>query len=133
MPRLIRTILVSLLLAIGLAAPLLSQLNVPAAHAQDYGLNQTYRAATNTNPPADTSIAKAMGSALNWMFGILGFIFLMLIVWAGIGWMTAGGNEEKVKKSKVMIEAAIGGLVVVFISFALADAIATVLAGVTGT
>jgi len=123
------------MLAVGLVTPVLFQLGVPTVYAQDYGLSQTYRVATNSEPPADadTSIAKVIGSMLNWMFGILGFIFLMLMIWAGIGWMTAGGNEEKVKKSKVMIDAAIGGLVVVFISFALADAIAGALIAATGT
>lgn len=99
-----------------------------------YGLNCTYNQATG-QPAPDTkpSIAEALGSVLNWLFGILGFIFLMLIVWGGIAWMTAGGNEERVNKAKIMINAAIAGLVVVFISFALAEAIIGALGVATGT
>lgn len=133
MLRPVRKAIICGLLAVGLAAPFFSYLGTPFAHAQDYGLNQTYKVATNADPPAETSIAKTLGSILNWLFGILGFIFLMTIVWGGIAWMTAGGNEEKVNKAKVMINAAIAGLVVVFISFALADAIAGALIGATGT
>lgn len=107
----------------------------PTCNANDpYGLNCTYNQATGQSAPETTpSIADAFGSVLNWLFTILGFIFLMLIIWGGISWMTAGGNEERVNKAKIMINAAIAGLVVVFISFALAEAIIGALGVATGT
>lgn len=114
--------------AAGLLLPLL------AAAQDDYGAGETCRAASGGTPcNANVKLEDLLGGILGWLLGLLGFVFLMLIIWGGIGWMTAGGNEEKVTKSKHMITAAIGGLVVTFISFALADAIVGAIATATGT
>ncbi|MDD5110726.1 MAG: hypothetical protein PHI63_05975 [Patescibacteria group bacterium] len=106
-----------------------------AARAQtgdNYGADPTCQAATGA-PCVNVEPSKFIGSIINWGFGLLGFVFLMLIIWGGVSWMTAGGNEEKVSKAKHQINAAIAGLVVVFISYALADAIVLMLSGATGT
>ena len=133
--------LVSLtLLAAGLALlPALTQAADPSVTPSDdpsYGLNRTYQKAFGA-PPTDSEdeplLAKTLGLILNWFMGLLGFIFLMIIIYGGIGWMTAGGSEERVEKAKHQINAAIAGLIVVFISYALAEAIVVALGGASGT
>ncbi len=47
---------------------------------------------------------------------VLAFIFLLI---GGIRWITAGGDEKGVEKARGMITAALIGLVVVLIAFAL--------------
>ena len=47
----------------------------------------------------------------------IGTIFLIMIVYSGIQWMTAGGNEEKVEKSKKRIVNATIGLIVVLSAY----------------
>ncbi|HNZ86735.1 MAG TPA: hypothetical protein PLD95_03920 [bacterium] len=49
--------------------------------------------------------------------GFLGFIFLILIIIAGFKWMTSGGNDEIIKKSKAMIKSAIIGILIVLLSY----------------
>lgn len=45
--------------------------------------------------------------------GLLGTIFIVLIIYAGFTWMTAGGNEEKIKKAKdIIVSSAIGLLLI---------------------
>ncbi|TSC76494.1 MAG: hypothetical protein G01um101431_627 [Parcubacteria group bacterium Gr01-1014_31] len=123
-------IVLTLLLGVALATPISAAL----AQGDDYGLNETYTAATGEQPPANPDpLPQTLGLIINWTLGLLGFVFLMLMIWAGIGWMTAGGNEEKVTKAKTMINAAIAGMVVVFISYALADAIVAALSAASNT
>jgi len=53
------------------------------------------------------------------LLGVLGVIFMVLIVWAGLQWMTAGGNEERIKKAKSLITNAVIGLIIVMAAYAL--------------
>ncbi len=57
---------------------------------------------------------------------LLGILFLILIIVSGIQWMTAGGNEDTVKKSKARIKNAIYGLVIVVFSYLLVTFIESV-------
>lgn len=66
-----------------------------------------------------TDIASMMGKAVNYIFGVVGVIFLTIILVGGYIWMTAGGNEEKVKKAKDFILNGINGMIVIFIAYAL--------------
>ena len=50
---------------------------------------------------------------------MLGTIFLLIIIYSGIRWMTAGGNEHSIEKAKNTINQAIIGLIVVVGAYAL--------------
>lgn len=58
------------------------------------------------------SSAGIIGLVLGAFLGFLGLTFIILIVIAGYSWMTAQGNEEKIKKSAATIKGALIGLVV---------------------
>jgi len=49
--------------------------------------------------------------------GFLGLIFIILIIIAGFRWMTSGGNDEIINKSKAMIKSSIIGLAIILFSF----------------
>jgi len=51
----------------------------------------------------------------------LGTIAVVLIIVAGFQWMTAAGNEEKIGKAKKLMSAAVIGLVIVLMAFALSS------------
>jgi hypothetical protein len=42
-----------------------------------------------------------------------------MVVWGGFTWLTSGGSEEKVESAKKIISAAIIGLIVVLLSWAI--------------
>lgn len=50
------------------------------------------------------------------IIGILGLIFLVLIIWDGIKWMMAGGDEEKVTKAKTGIRNRTIGLSIILLA-----------------
>ncbi len=69
----------------------------------------------STPQPLEQRVASIIAIALSF----LGVIFLILMIWAGFGWMTAAGDEEKITKSKETIRSAIIGLIIVIAAYAL--------------
>src|SRR3989344_5599784 len=69
---------------------------------------------------------------INVILGFLSIVAVLIILWGGFKWMTAGGNEEKVEEAKKMIIAGIVGLAVIFTSFAIATFVINQLISATG-
>jgi hypothetical protein len=57
--------------------------------------------------------------AIKAFLGLLGIIFVYLMVLAGYNWMTAAGDEQKVEKAKDQIKRAIIGLIIVVSAYAI--------------
>ncbi len=68
---------------------------------------------------AQTNLSVTVALILNWIFSFLGIIFVVLFVYAGFLWMTAGGNETQIEKSKKIMTAAVIGLVLILMSYAI--------------
>lgn len=49
----------------------------------------------------------------------LGIIFIVLTMYAGFLWMTAGGNEEKVTKAKTLLFQAVIGLAIILAAYSI--------------
>lgn len=56
---------------------------------------------------------------VQFVLGFLGLIAVIMILYGGFMWMTAGGNEEKVASAKKIISAAVIGLIVVLLAWAI--------------
>lgn len=66
---------------------------------------------------------------LMWVFGIIGLVCVIMIVYAGVRIATSGDKEEERKKYIKMLTWALIGLVIVLIAFALVNIIGS---GITG-
>jgi hypothetical protein len=66
-----------------------------------------------------TSVAKIVGTIVNVVLSLLGMIFIVLIIYAGILWMTAQGDEAKVEKAQKIMRDAIIGLVITISAYAI--------------
>jgi len=73
-----------------------------------------------------------LGKTINYGFGILGTIFLGIVLLGGFRWMTAGGNEEKVGKGKHMVIGGINGMIGIFLAYALVYVFLAALTAATG-
>lgn len=51
--------------------------------------------------------------------GFLGIVLLILIMYAGFLWMTAGGEEEKISQSKIILKNSLIGLLIILSSYAI--------------
>lgn len=75
-------------------------------------------AGINTGQDENT-LLNMIGNIINVILGFLGVILLIYILYAGFLWMTAGGDETKVKTSLAMIKNAIIGLIIVVAAYAI--------------
>lgn len=66
-----------------------------------------------------SDFAGSISTVITGVLSLAGTIFLVLTVYAGILWMTAQGNEDKVSKAKDMITQAIIGLAITLGAYAI--------------
>lgn len=66
-----------------------------------------------------------LGKIINIIMGMVGSLALIMFIFGGISWMTAGGNEQKVKQSIGIIVWSALGLAVIFLSYALVKLLIT--------
>jgi len=89
--------------------------------ASDGGLNEVGKAyGQSGTPTADYDIRLMVARIIRIVLELLGIIFLVLIIYAGFKWMTAGGDEEKVTSAKKLLTNSVIGLIIIFAAFAIA-------------
>lgn len=79
----------------------------------------------------DTDLKRTVINIIQWVLGILAILAVALVIYGGFLWMTSAGNEERVDKGKKVISAALIGLVVVILAWAIVIFIAGTTANVT--
>ena len=65
------------------------------------------------------------------VLGLMTLIAVVLIIYGGFVWLTAAGNEENVEKAKKIISAAVIGLIVILLAWAIVIFVAKTTANVT--
>ncbi len=63
-----------------------------------------------------TNIPTAIGNIIGAVLSFVGVLFFILTIYAGILWMTAGGNDERFKKAFGILTSATIGLVIIMAS-----------------
>lgn len=67
------------------------------------------------------SVGGLIANILNWLIGAAGVVCVVMIIVAGYSYMTAGGDESKVKDASKTLTNAIIGLVICFIAVILVN------------
>lgn len=80
------------------------------------GLNQVGQAFTAGQP---RDIRLIIADIINIFLGFLGILAVVLILYAGFKWMTAGGNEENAAAAKKIMTAAVIGLLIILSALAI--------------
>ncbi|USN53419.1 MAG: hypothetical protein H6760_04670 [Candidatus Nomurabacteria bacterium] len=68
---------------------------------------------------------------IQWVLGILSLVAVVMIIFGGFTWMTAGGAEDKVDQAKRIITAAVIGLIIILLAWAIVIFVANTTANVT--
>ncbi len=66
-----------------------------------------------------TKVGDIVAAIIKAALSLLGIIFIILIIIAGYNWMTAGGDEEKIRKAKDTLKRAIIGLLIIVTAYAI--------------
>lgn len=92
-----------------------SQTGLPTT-AQTAGLNITR-----------VDVPQYVGGIISAILAIIGVVFLILIVYGGLLWMLAEGDETKVGKARGFIFHSIVGLILVFSAYAITNFVVNIL------
>ncbi|MEK7183648.1 MAG: hypothetical protein AAB776_03385 [Patescibacteria group bacterium] len=74
---------------------------------------------TGAGYDTDQELPVVVGQIIKAAIGILGVLFLVLTIYAGFTWMTAGGDEKKVTMAKSTLARAVIGLVIVLAAYSI--------------
>jgi uncharacterized membrane protein YwzB len=69
-----------------------------------------------SDTPADIRVIVA--NIIKAFLGLLGIIFVVLLIAAGYKWMTAAGNEENIKEAAGQIKMAVIGIAIIITAYA---------------
>ncbi len=83
--------------------------------AQDYGVGDFSKASGYSTDTRD--IYAIIDTVISAILGFIAILLFLLMLYAGVMWMTARGNDEKVQKAKDIIESAGIGLAIVLASY----------------
>lgn len=104
---------------------------IPFVHAQantpNLGLQPV---GANIGLPS-TDIRVVVANIIRTALGLLGIVALVLILYGGFVWMTAGGDEEKISTAKKILFNSAIGLAIILSSYAIASFVISRLVGAT--
>ena len=89
-------------------------------------LDKTGKATYSSPDSAD--FFETLGIVFNIVLSVLGIVLLVIIIYAGFLWMTAGGKPDQVTKAKTMLANSIIGLVLIVASYAISQFVLDALA-----
>lgn len=112
-----------LMVASAIAAPA-----IVSAQTDVFGLQYGEATGLGNQDPRETA-ANIIKAAL----GVLGIVSVVIVLWGGVLWMTAGGSDEKVGSAKKILFSGIIGLVIILSAFALTNFVINQLITATGT
>ncbi len=88
-------------------------------------MSEMEKVASDTGQDSVGSLTSIITKIIKAILGASGFILLLLFIYSGFTWMTAGGNEEKVKKAKNTLKNAVIGLLIVVLAWVVIDFVIT--------
>lgn len=66
-----------------------------------------------------TNVFRSIALLIRYAGSFVGLVFVIIILYAGFQWMTAGGNEEKVSKAKKLLTNGVIGVGIVLLSLSI--------------
>lgn len=103
---------------------------VSAQLAQSNVNVQQTAAAAGVSGGAD--LIQILGRIIGIALGFIGIVFLVILLYSGYEWMTAGGDVAKVESAKKRIRNAVIGLILIASAWAITSYILNALTGATG-
>lgn len=75
-------------------------------------------------------LPKTIGSIISVLLGLLGVVFVVLVIYAGFTWMTANGDDTKIKKARSIIIQSTIAIIIIFMAYAITSFVITQLGNV---
>ncbi|MEK7680571.1 MAG: hypothetical protein AAB348_00780 [Patescibacteria group bacterium] len=109
------------ILALALSLIFFGLIIVGPTLANDFGLKATGDSigGYDTSTDGEAVLLKTIQKIISAVLSMLGIIFLLIMLYAGLRWLTSRGKEELIERAKNAVEAAVIGLIVVVLSYAI--------------
>lgn len=119
--KIIKTFLLLLVVSLSFGFSSLALAESDTIKGLDAAANKipAFSAQTGDNTNAKEEILKRVGGLVGLALSFVGIIFLVLIIYAGLQWMTAQGNSGQVDKAKELMINAVIGLVIVTAAYSI--------------
>lgn len=105
--------------------------------ADNFGLQDaagdTQLIGSQSSVDAKTALPELIGKVIAIVLSFVGVIFFILILYAGLLWMIAFGNSERVDSAKSIVEHAAVGLVIVLAAYAISTFVFSRLANISSS
>lgn len=86
------------------------------------GLRDAVDTAFASDPP-EANALDIVTTIVSAVLGLLGVAFFILMIYAGVLWMTAAGNPDSVKKAKQILSNSVIGIVIVLSAYAISKTV----------
>ncbi|MEK7452346.1 MAG: hypothetical protein AAB664_03325 [Patescibacteria group bacterium] len=101
-------------------------LAAPDAPAKDAGpaalvIGGLDAAAVGTGYNKSLGLSTVIGRGISFLLGAVGMVFVIIVIYGGIMYMTSAGVEDKVKTAKKMITQAIIGIIIIISAYAISS------------
>ena len=112
---------------------LMKKLSVSSLLVSSFALSASTASAISTwghtNPPGGvpTDIEQAIMNITNYVLGFIAIIATLVIIWGGVQYLTAAGNEDAVANAKKTISYGIIGMVIAGLAYAMVIVVSTVI------
>ena len=83
--------------------------------------NFNVNALNNISTYSTRNIYSTVSGIINIVLGFLGTIGVLLFLFGGFKWMTSQGDSKQIDDAKMMMGAAVVGVAIVFVSYAVAN------------
>lgn len=80
---------------------------------------------------ASDNLPLIVGRTIGVLLGVLGIVFLVLVVYAGFLYLTAQGEDAQVKKAKAIMKKAVIGMVLIVCSYAITNLVTDSITAIT--
>jgi len=75
----------------------------------------------------ETDVPNIVVNLINLVLGFLALIAVVIVLIGGFEWMTAGGNDDKVKTAQKRLKYGLIGLVIIFVAYGIVTWVLTTL------
>ncbi len=88
---------------------------------KDSGLDQSADTGGFTTGSDAATVDSIVGRIIAVVLSMLGVVFMGFVIYGGIVWMTADGNEEKVKTANKIVMNSLFGLIIILSAYVLSS------------
>jgi len=113
-----------------LAAPLMA--GAAVSNSLNGALTDVNTIGNSAGVNSSQTLPMIVGSVISVLLGVLGIVFVVLVVYAGFLYLTSNGEEKNVGKAKKLLTQAIIGLIIIVSAYAISSYVIGALSQISG-